>query len=62
MLVFGGVEDALAIPEQIFPGLVADGSIEVNIFCYFELLCQIFELFEMLYVLFYFTIVPSCDH
>lgn len=61
MFVFGGIENTLSIPEEIFSGLIANGSIEVNVLLNIEFFGQFFKLLLMFYIFRYFGIVTSSN-
>ena len=59
MLVLGRVEDALGISEKIFSGLIADGSVKMNIFLNLQLLCQFFKFLPVFNIFRNFRVVSS---
>ena len=59
MLVLGGVEDALGISEKIFSGLIADGSVKMNIVLDIQFFCQLFKFLLMFDIFRNFRVVSS---
>lgn len=62
MLIFGCVEDAFGISEQVLASLIADGSIEVDMLGDVEFFGQLLQLFLMLDVLRHLQVISASDY